>query len=86
MLAKVTAKASELLAEGLAEKALEKYSELIKTGQGWSGGGQAGGVRVCSICRKIRKLLCYGSHMESLQVVQNDIILAGLAHVMTVPA
>lgn len=81
MLAKVKAKASELLAEGLAEKALEKYSELIKTGQGWSGG-----VRVCSICRKIRKLLCYGSHMESLQVVQNDIILAGLAHVMTVPA
>lgn len=32
VLAKVKAKASELLAEGLAEKALEKYSELIKTG------------------------------------------------------
>ncbi|CAE7406197.1 unnamed protein product, partial [Symbiodinium pilosum] len=32
ILAKVKQKASELLADGQAEKALEKYSELIKTG------------------------------------------------------
>ena len=60
MLAKVKAKASELLAEGLAEKALEKYSELIKTGQGWSG------IGVCS-----RKRLCYGCY-ASLKVGQNS--------------
>lgn len=37
VLAKVKQKASLLLAEGLAEKALEKYSELIKTGESDAG-------------------------------------------------
>jgi len=37
VLAKVKQKASLLIAEGLAEKALEKYSELIKTGESDAG-------------------------------------------------
>lgn len=69
MLAKVKAKASELLAEGLAEKALEKYSELIKTGHGWSGMVRGQGLQHM---QKLRKRLCMFVLCESLQVVQTS--------------
>jgi len=99
VLAKVKAKASELLAEGLAEKALEKYSELIKTGQGWSGGQGLQHMQkdqktfvlweshgVTASCANFCKLSSYAAGTLEAPRMGHDIILAGLAHVMTVPA